>query len=76
MSENAPTDRLHQTDAQPAAGIRSMTAGEMLHELIRGGYIVPELTGYGQPTMPSAYRPVPSITTAHTTPAPMRTVEN
>lgn len=65
VSHGEPVEALH------TSGERLMTPGEMLNELIRGGYIVPAPAGYGQPRMPTAYRPVPNVTSAHSIPAPM-----
>ena len=43
-----------------------LTPNEMLNELLRLGYIIPD--DKHQPVMPSALKPVPSFTTADTIP--------
>lgn len=45
-----------------------MTPSEMLHELIRLGYIAPSLNNHYQPIMPSAFREVSTITTSDSWP--------
>jgi len=61
---------LNKAEEQP------ITAAEMLKQLIASGYIVPPSTGYVQPTIPSAYRVVPSITSVHSIATPMRPQAN
>ena len=56
------------TEISHEAESQSMTSGEMLNQLIGGGYITSDPSDYRQPTMPSAYRSVPSVTTAHSNP--------
>ncbi|MCY4207686.1 MAG: hypothetical protein OXD29_07005 [Roseovarius sp.] len=71
MSDTSATEQ-HQTDAPSKAEKQSITAGEMLQQLIAGGCIVTSAAGYTQPTVPSAYRNVPSITAGHSVPTPLR----
>ena len=61
---------LNKAEEQP------ITAAEMLKQLIASGYIVLPSTGYVQPTIPSAYRVVPSITSVHSIATPMRPQAN
>ena len=49
-------------------GNRPMTTVEMFDELARLGYIVPDNAGHHQPSMPTAYSFVPSITAGSTVP--------
>ena len=52
-----------------AAGLPAPTPTptEMLEELTKLGYLVPEYNEYYQPIIPSAYQTVPNITTADST---------
>ena len=53
---------------KPKNAENEMTTSEMLHELIRLGYITQSLNNYYQPIMPSAFREVSSITTSDSGP--------
>ncbi len=61
-----------QTDAPSKAEEQPITAAEMLNQLIAGGHIVTPVSGYSQPTIPSAYRIVPTITADHSIPTSLR----
>ncbi len=71
MSDTSATEH-RQTDAPLKAEDSPITAGEMLNRLIASGHIVTPAAGYAQPTVPSAYRYVPSITAGHSIPSPLR----
>ncbi|MCY4289291.1 MAG: hypothetical protein OXC63_11920 [Aestuariivita sp.] len=67
MSDTFATEQ-HQVDAPSKAEKQSITAGEMLQQLIADGYIVTPADSYVQPTMPTAYGTVPSITVGYSIP--------
>ena len=71
MSDTSVTKH-RPIDVPAKAEEQSITAGEMLQQLIAGGYIVTPTAGYAQPTVPSAYRTVPSITARHSIPTALR----
>ncbi len=75
VSESSAT-KDHQANTSNQAKEPPITAGEMLKQLIAGGYIVPPTFGYTQPTLPSAYMVVPNITSAHSILTPMRSEDN
>lgn len=61
----------HSSDTEHQAATEKMSPTDMLNELIRGGHIVPTHVETNDMAMPSAYRSVPSISTAHTIPPSM-----
>jgi len=71
MSDMSATDP-RPSDGPSTAEVPPITAGEMFSRLIASGHIVTPEAGYSQPTVPSAYRIVPSITAAHSIPTAMR----
>ncbi len=62
----------HQTGARSEEQEQSIGPSKMLQQLIADGQILVPAAGYAEPTVPTAYTYVPTLTAGHSMPNPTR----